>query len=122
MLRQRTDVETKITLQVRDAWRRLETTKERIQVNREAIKSAEENLQVARNRYKQGATTNTVVLDAETLRTRTYSNYYNSVYATVQHLMRLGRAVGDFSISGMEPSFAIRDPAEAVPVPPADQR
>ena len=51
LLRQRADVETKIALQVRDAWRRLETTKERILVNRKAIKSAEENLRVARNRY-----------------------------------------------------------------------
>ncbi len=99
VLRQRNDVETKIALQVRDAWRRLETARERVSVSRATIESAEENLRVARNRYSQGVGTNTVVLDAETLRTQAYSNYYSSVYSAVQALMQLGRAVGDFAIS-----------------------
>ena len=68
-------------------------------VSRATIKSAEENLKVARNRYSEGVGTNTVVLDAETLRTEAYSNYYSSVYKAVQQLMQLGRAVGDFAIA-----------------------
>ncbi|MGI9457673.1 MAG: TolC family protein, partial [Aeoliella sp.] len=118
LLRQRNDIETRIALQVRDAWRQLETTKERVQVNREAIESAEENLLVAGNRYNQGVGTNTEVLDAETLRTATYTNYYSSVYAAVQYLMELSRAVGDFSLahmgSGMEASDS---PAESPKLP-----
>jgi outer membrane protein len=99
VLRQRNDVESKIALQVRGAWRRLETARERVRVSRATIESAEENLRVARNRYSQGVGTNTVVLDAETLRTQAYSNYYSSVYSAVRALMQLGRAVGDFAIS-----------------------
>jgi outer membrane protein TolC len=103
-------VETKIALQVRDAWRRLETARERVSVSRATIESAEENVRVARNRYSQGVGTNTVVLEAETLRTQAYSNYYSSVYSAVQALMQLGRAVGDFSVS--DPSnFADELPA-----------
>ncbi|MGI9457674.1 MAG: TolC family protein [Aeoliella sp.] len=76
--------ETKVTLQVRDAWRRLETARERVSVSCAIIDSAEENLMVARNRYNQGVGTNTVVLDAETLRTLAYSNYYRSFNARVK--------------------------------------
>lgn len=127
LIRQRADVETKIALQARDAWRRLETTKERILVNREAIKSAEENLQVASNRYNQGAGTNTEVLDAETLRTSTYSNYYSSVYAATLALMQLSRAVGDFSLADVQPPAGVQptpdaiDPPEVMPLPPVGQ-
>jgi outer membrane protein TolC len=121
LLRQRNDIETKIALQVRHAWRQLETTKERVQVNREAIQSAEENVSVASNRYNQGAGTNTEVLDAETLRTATYTNYYSSVYAAVQYLMELSRAVGDFSLSGMGFGMNANDPSTELPRPPADQ-
>ena len=128
LIRQRADVETRIALQVRDAWRRLETTKERILVNRTAIRSAEENLQVARNRYNQGAGTNTEVLDAETLRTGTYTNYYSSVYAATRALMQLGRAVGDFSLADVQPPGEeapaapdVIDPPEVMPLPPVGQ-
>ena len=119
LLRQRSDVETKIVLQVRDAWRRLETTLERIQVNRAAIQSAEENLKVARNRYVQGAGTNTEVLDAETLRTATYSNYYGSVYDSVRAMMNLSRAVGDFNLAyGDVHPVPPQQPAEDPELPP----
>ena len=118
ILRQRNDVETRIALQVRDAWRRLNTARERVAVNRSAIESAEENLKVARNRYNQGAGTNTIVLDADTLRTQTYSNYYSSVYSAVHALMQLSRAASDFTISG-QPMMTYEAPAELlVPLPP----
>ena len=102
MLRQRADVESVIRLQVRDAWRSLETARELVRVNREALQNAEENLRVAKTRYDQGVGTNTEVLDAETLRTRTFNNYYQSVYDAVQALMQLSRAAGDFGIADNE--------------------
>ena len=42
---------------------------------REALAQSEENLNVAKSRYRAGLATNTVVLDAETHRTQSYTNY-----------------------------------------------
>jgi len=99
LLRKRSDVESLIELQVRQAWRELQTNRQRVLVNRAALTSAQENVHVAKTRYDQGAGTNTEVLDAETLRTNTRRNYYQSLYESVQSLMKLCRAVGDFSLS-----------------------
>ena len=38
--------------------------------------------------------TNTEVLDAQTLRTRSYSNFYSSLYEAVLAEMQLLRAIG----------------------------
>jgi outer membrane protein len=95
LIRTRTDVETKIALQVRQAWLALQTAQEQVEVNRAAIESAEENLRVSRNRYEQGTVTNTVVLDAVTLRTGAYDRLHNSVYDVAVAWIRLRRAVGD---------------------------
>jgi outer membrane protein TolC len=116
MLRQRNDIESVIQLQVRDAWRELETNRQRVQVNRGALNSADENVHVAKTRYDQGAGTNTEVLDAETLRTETYNNYYQSLYESVQSLLKLSRAVGDFgmSVEDIQPAAGPQDSA-AVP-------
>ncbi len=116
LLRKRNDIESIIQFQVRDAWRELETNRQRVRVNQGALKSADENVHVAKTRYDQGAGTNTEVLDAETLRTATYSNYYRSLYESVQSLMKLSRAVGDFglSVDDVQPAAS-----PAVPIPAA---
>jgi outer membrane protein TolC len=116
ILRRRSDIESIIRLQVRDAWRELETTRQRVQVNRATLKRADENLRVAKNRYDQGAGTNTEVLDAETLRSTTYGNYYTSLYDALQALMQLSRAAGDFgmSLGDIQP---VRLPQDEVPAP-----
>lgn len=119
LLRKRNDVESLIGLQVRDAWRELETTRARVQVNRGALKSADENLRVAKGRYDNGAGTNTEVLDAETLRTATYSNYYKSLYESVQALMKMSRAVGDFSLAVGDAQAVEPSPENSVVAPPA---
>lgn len=95
LIRTRMDVESKIALQVRQAWLTLQTTEKQVEVNKTAIKSSDENLRVSRSQYQQGVTTNTVVLDAVTLRTGAYNLYYNSVYDVAIARMRLRRAVGD---------------------------
>ena len=56
---------------------------------------ADENLRVTKDRYREGVGTNTEVLDAETLRVRSYTNYYNAVYDAVTAKFRLKYAVGD---------------------------
>lgn len=94
LLRKRTQVESLIELQVKKAWHDLDSVQQQVEVNRKGLQSAEENIRVSRNRYQQGVGTNTEVLDAQTLRTQAYSNYYSSLYDSVLAEMQLLRAVG----------------------------
>jgi outer membrane protein TolC len=89
------DTASIITLQVRQAWLDLRETLSRIEVTREATQQAEENLRVVKDRYREGVGTNTEVLDAETLRTKSYTNYYNAVYDAALATIRLRYATGD---------------------------
>jgi outer membrane protein TolC len=94
LLRKRSNVESLIALQVKQAWHNLDSAQEQVNVNQQALNSADENLRVSRNRYQEGAGTNTEVLDAQTLRTQAYSNYYRSLYDSVLAEMQLLRAIG----------------------------
>ncbi len=89
------DTASIITLQVRQAWLDVGETQTRIAVTREATQQAEENLRVVKDRYREGVGTNTEVLDAETLRTKSYNNYYNAVYDAVMANIRLQYATGE---------------------------
>ena len=60
-----------------------------------AIVQAEENIKVIIDRYRQQLSTYTEVLDAETRRIQSLSNYYNSLYDESLAFFRLRRAVGD---------------------------
>jgi outer membrane protein len=91
----REDLSSLVALQVHQAFLDLDETLSRIKVTREAISQAEENLKVAKVRYREGVGTNTEVLDAETLRVKSYSNYYNAVYDAVLSKFRLQYATGD---------------------------
>jgi outer membrane protein TolC len=91
----RSDTASVISLQVRQACLDIEETQKRIPVTRDALAQSEENLRVARDRYREGVGTNTEVLDAETLRSRSYSNYYNAVYDAVIAKIRLQFAIGE---------------------------
>lgn len=91
----RSDTASVISLQVRQACLDIEETHKRIPVTRDALAQSEENLRVAKDRYREGVGTNTEVLDAETLRIRSYSNYYNAVYDAVIAKIRLQYATGE---------------------------
>ncbi len=91
---QRQELETLILLQVRQAWLDMEESRKRIEVTKETLDQAEENLQVTRNRYKEGIGTNTEVLDAETLRTVNYVNYDKAGNDAVLAVIRLHYATG----------------------------
>lgn len=95
LIRMRRDAETMIALEVRQKWLDLQTARERLEVTRQAIAQADENLRVVRERYQQQVGTNTEVLDAETLRVQAYTNFYNSTYESVLARLRLHRAVGN---------------------------
>ena len=89
------DAASAIALQVRQASLDVDETQKRIGVTKEATTQADENLRVTRDRYREGVGTNTEVLDAETLRVRSYTNYYNAMYDAVIAQYRLKYATGD---------------------------
>jgi outer membrane protein TolC len=91
----RKDTASLISLQVRQASLDIDEAYKRIDVTREALSQSEENLKVAKDRYREGVGTNTEVLDAETLRTRSYSNHYNAVYDAVLAGIRLKYVTGE---------------------------
>ena len=107
LLRKLAEVESYIALQVRQAWLELDTTRRRINVTHQALAQSKENLAVSKNRYREGAGTNTEVLDAVTLQSRTFSSYYESQYDAVLAMMKLRRSVGDFYL-GRVPVEQIR--------------
>lgn len=84
-----------VSLQVRQAWLEVDETRHRLEVTRDTVAQAEENMKVALDRYHTGTGTNTEVLDAETLRVLSRGNHNNAVYDAVMATFRLRRAVGD---------------------------
>ena len=94
LLRKRMNVESVIALQVKQAWLDLDSAQQQVAVNQSTLESADENLRVSSERYQEGVGTNTEVLDAQTLRTQIYSNYYRSIYNSVLAEMQLQRAIG----------------------------
>ncbi len=92
---QRYDYESIIRLNVRNAWLKMQESQERIKVAEEALKQADENLNVSRNRYQEGVGTNTDVLNAESLRINSRVNYENAYYDFGLAIMRLKRAMGE---------------------------
>ncbi len=93
-LRRRADAAADITLEVRTYWLDLAEARRRIPVTRQAITQAEENVKVLTDRYRESLSTYTQVLDAEALRVRTFTNYYEAVYDAVLGAYRLKRAAG----------------------------
>jgi len=92
--RERRDVESSIALDVRRAWLTRDETEQRIAVTERALEQAEENLRVARDRYRNGEGTNSEVLDAEMLRTMSLDNFNAARYDAALARYRLAYAVG----------------------------
>ena len=92
--RERANLESWIALEVRQAWLRLQETRERKRLTERVVEQAEENLRVVRDRYRNGEGTNTEVLDAEMLRALSHSNYDNARFDARLALYELARGVG----------------------------
>ena len=58
------------------------------------IEQAKENLRINQERYKEQVATTTDVLDAQTLLSRTMTNYYNALYDLKISKASLSRAMG----------------------------
>jgi outer membrane protein TolC len=91
---QRDDLSSLISLQVRQAWLDIQDAQTRIEFTRQAISQADENMKVTKDRYRQGLSTNTEVLNAEDLRTRSHDNFNNAIYDAALATLHLRRAVG----------------------------
>lgn len=93
---QREELSGQILLQVRAAWLDTAETSQRLQVAKQAIAQADENLKVATERYQQGLSTHTEVIQAQDLRTRSHNNFNNATYDLALAGLRLQRAIGNF--------------------------
>lgn len=91
---QRRDVESLISLQVRQAWLSLAEAQDRVQVAGTAVEQAEENLRIAREQYGAGLGTQTQLLQAETLRVQALGNRDNAALDLGLARLRLARAAG----------------------------
>jgi outer membrane protein TolC len=94
-IKRRADTAADIALQVRTRWLDLQQARKRVPVAKLALVQAEENINVVTDRYRQQLSTYTEVLDAETRRVQSLSNFYNAVYDESLAMFRLHRAVGD---------------------------
>jgi len=92
---QRDELASLIALQVRQTWLDVQETRKRLIVTQSTIAQAEENLLVARDRYANGLSTHTEVLDAETLRTGSESNHATALFDAALAGLRLKRATGE---------------------------
>jgi outer membrane protein TolC len=91
---QRNDLTSVISLQVRQAFLDSQEAQKRIEVTQKAIAQADENMKVTTDRYQQGLSTNTDVIQAEELRTRSYDNFNNANYDATLSNLHLRHAIG----------------------------
>lgn len=91
----RDDLQSRVALEVRQAWLDVREAAARVPLTREAVEQAEENLRVGRELYGVGLATNTVVLDAEALRLSAVSNHDNALLDVALGNLRLRRAIGE---------------------------
>lgn len=91
----RADLQSRVALEVRQAWLDVREATARVPLTREAVDQAEENLRVGRELYSVGLATNTVVLDAEALRLAAVRNHDNALLDVALGNLRLKRAVGE---------------------------
>ncbi|MDO9423467.1 MAG: TolC family protein [Methylobacter sp.] len=91
---QRDDLAGMIGLEIRRAWLDIQETEKRIDVSKQAIAQADENLRVNQERYRQGLSSQTEMLKAEELRMTTHDNFNNAHYDAAQAKLSLRRALG----------------------------
>jgi len=83
-----------IRLEVKNAYLRTQQAEQAIITIEKAIEQAKENYRINQERYKEQVATQTDVLIAQTLLTRTMTNYYNALYAFKISKATLYRAMG----------------------------
>jgi len=83
-----------IQQEVKKAYLRTQEAEKAIITVEKAIEQAKENFRINQERYKEQMATSTDVLDAQTLLSKTMTNYYNALYAYKISKASLYRAIG----------------------------
>ncbi len=84
----------RVALEVKQAFLNTMEAQRNILAVKKAVRQARENFRITDQRYKEQVATTTDVLDAQTLLTRTMSNYYNALYNFEISKAALFRAMG----------------------------
>ncbi len=92
--RMQEEVSNGIRLQVQKAYNDYQTAIHNITSAKLAVKQSQENLTLTRDQFKEGITTYTEVLDAQTLWTQSNTNLANAVYDAMQASYELLYATG----------------------------
>ena len=88
------DIVDNILLEVKTAYLRTQEAERAIKTVETAIEQAKENFRINQERYKEQIATQTDVLIAQTLLSRTMTNYYNALYTFKISKAKLYRAIG----------------------------
>jgi outer membrane protein TolC len=99
LLEQKRKLIDDINLEVEKNYLDLKNALEKIQVTKDAVGQAEENLRINKVRYEEGVGTSTDVVDAITLLTTTETNYYRAVYESQRARAGLQYATGQDLVS-----------------------
>jgi outer membrane protein len=94
LLEQKKKLIDDIKLEVEKNYLDLKNASEKIQVTKDAVGQAEENLRINKIRYEEGVGTSTDVVDAITLLTTTETNYYKAIYELQRARAGLQYAIG----------------------------
>ena len=84
----------RIALEVKNNYLTVREAEKKISVAEKAIEQAEENFRINQERYKEQVATSTDVIDAQTLLTRTKSDYYNALSDYNIAIAELERSIG----------------------------
>ena len=90
----RAEIHDNISLEVKQAYLKTKEAEKKITTVEKAIEQAKENFRINKERYKEQVATSTDVLDAQTLLSRTTTNYYNALYDYKIAKASLYRATG----------------------------
>lgn len=77
---QKTEILDNIRIEVKQAYLNTLESEKNITTAKQAIKQAKENFRINKERYKEQIATSTDVIDAQTLLSRTTTNYYKALY------------------------------------------
>jgi outer membrane protein TolC len=89
-----THEQDRATFEVKAAYLMVRESEKQVFVAQKAIEQAEENFRLNTERYKEQVGTSTDVLDAQTLLTKTKSDYVNALGDYYINQARLERAMG----------------------------
>jgi len=91
---QKEEILDNIQQELKKAYLRTQEAEKAIITVKKAIEQAKENFRINQERYKEQMATSTDVLDAQTLLSKTMTNYYNALYAYKISKAALYRAMG----------------------------